>query len=116
MLRPIYLQITPSPLFPAHWAIYIPYASLSTMPLPPNASTPSPDTVLLHQTKGKLLNAVGDPLTGFVHQIRRSYQPGSGEKFVLIGQVDESHVTDEASDAKEVVEEGRERIRPKDKL
>jgi hypothetical protein len=107
MLRPIYLQITHSPLFPAHWAVYVPYASsLSACPLPP-----------LSQTKGKLLNATGDPSTGFIHEIRRFYKPGGGETSLLIGQVDELHVADDTGGGgREVLEEGQERITPKDKL
>jgi hypothetical protein len=81
-----------------------------------NTGTPLPDTIPLQQTKGKLLNAIGDPSTGFIHEIRRFCKPGSGEKFVLIGEVDESHVADDTGDEEEMGEEGQERIKPKDNL
>ncbi|KAF7973079.1 hypothetical protein HWV62_16274, partial [Athelia sp. TMB] len=52
MSRPVYLLVFNSPLFPAHWAMYIP-----------------------SQCSGKLINVRGDPGLGFWHEFERNYDP-----------------------------------------
>lgn len=53
MFRQVYLLITHSRLFPAHWAIWI-----------PNVSHLIPGT-------GKIINVRGDAMTGFRHEFDR---------------------------------------------
>ncbi|KAF8606902.1 hypothetical protein BDV93DRAFT_520521 [Ceratobasidium sp. AG-I] len=84
--RSIYIIVFHSPIFPAHWAIWIPRAN-------------DPQT-------GKLLNAVGDPATGFVHEFQRNFCPervssGNISIILLSSRVEASHIVDgdEAEDS-----------------
>lgn len=77
--RSIYLIILHSPIFPAHWALWIPRAA-------------NPRT-------GKLINAVGDPATGFVHEFQRNFWPervssGTISTILLSDHVEASHIVD----------------------
>lgn len=47
-----------SPVFPAHWALWI----------------PRPDSDDPKVKIGKVINAVGDPATGFVREIERGFR------------------------------------------
>jgi len=53
MTRDIHLIFYPSPLFPAHWGLWIP-------------SVGNPQI-------GKMVHVVGDVATGFEHQFKRNY-------------------------------------------
>ncbi|CAE6406881.1 unnamed protein product [Rhizoctonia solani] len=87
--RSIYILIFHSPIFPAHWALWIP--SLSQPKI------------------GKIINAVGDPSSGFVREIERQYNPGSvsGSKstVLLSNRVDAKHILDSDSSGPEPVDE-----------
>lgn len=61
--RSVYLIVFRSPVFPAHWALWIPCAD--------DSST------------GKLINAVGDPATGFSHEFQRNFCPASTAGAIL---------------------------------
>ncbi|KUJ07754.1 uncharacterized protein LY89DRAFT_660007 [Mollisia scopiformis] len=57
--RPIYIISYTSPLFPAHWSLWIPssYNSLTKTP----------------GTSGKRIHVTGDALNGFTHEFSRNY-------------------------------------------
>lgn len=82
MSRPVYLIVYPSPLFPAHWALWLPYYT--------NESEGS---------VGKYINILGDSSTGFSLDIRRSYDlttTSSKKSQILLCQIDTRHVVDVA--------------------
>jgi hypothetical protein len=56
MSRPVYLIIYHSPIFAAHWALWI----------------PSYDQDVIGQT-GKIINVQGSPCEGFIHEFERNY-------------------------------------------
>jgi hypothetical protein len=56
--RPIYVVSYSNPLFPAHWALWVPSY---------NAETGEAQSV------GKLIHVEGDPGNGFNHQFKRNY-------------------------------------------
>jgi hypothetical protein len=55
--RSVYLLVFRSPIFPAHWALWIPRQDSAHI--------------------GKLINTVGDPATGFAHEFQRNFRPAS---------------------------------------
>jgi len=73
MCREIFLLITHSRLFPAHWALWV-----------PNPSHPSPET-------GKIINVRGDAMTGFRHEFDRGtvLEPSAATSLVPLGEVKE---------------------------
>ncbi|EUC63466.1 hypothetical protein RSOL_491410 [Rhizoctonia solani AG-3 Rhs1AP] len=87
--RSIYILIFHSPIFPAHWALWIP--SLS-----------QPKT-------GKIINAVGDPSSGFVREIERQFNlasvSGSKSTVLLSDRVDAKHILDSDSSGPEAVDQ-----------
>jgi hypothetical protein len=82
---PLYLIVYSSPIFKAHWSIWIP------------SSRTSPNGHVL----GKLIHVTGDVLGGFVHEFKRNYQlGGTVRRFscLELGQVHASNVVDVAGD------------------
>jgi hypothetical protein len=77
MSRKIYLISYDSPLFPAHWALWI-----------PSASNPS---------LGKIIHVTGDAAQGFELQFKRNYDISITQRkhhIIPIGSVDNSHIVD----------------------
>jgi len=77
MTRDIHLIFYPSPLFPAHWGLWIP-------------SVGNPQI-------GKMVHVVGDVATGFEHQFKRNYSLITTTRrydLVLLAKVDDKHVVD----------------------
>lgn len=75
MSRPISLLIFPSPLFPAHWSLFIP--------------SPTPTT----KSIGTRIHVHGDARAGFAHEFVRGYDVSRstlGDKLVPLGVVDEA--------------------------
>jgi hypothetical protein len=56
MPRPIYLIIFHSPIFPAHWALWVPQVEADVI-----------------GGTGKIINVQGSPNEGFVHELKRNY-------------------------------------------
>ncbi|KAG8690374.1 hypothetical protein FRC11_012060 [Ceratobasidium sp. 423] len=87
--RSIYILIFHSPIFPAHWALWIPS---------------------LAQPKiGKIINAVGDPSSGFVREIERQFNladvSGSTSTVLLSDRVEAKYILDSDSSDSEPVDE-----------
>ncbi|OBT60386.1 hypothetical protein VE03_10144 [Pseudogymnoascus sp. 23342-1-I1] len=82
MSRPVYLVVYPSPLFPAHWALWLPsYANGS------------------EGSVGKYINILGDSAVGFSLDIRRYYDlttTSSKKDLVRLCWVDARHISDVA--------------------
>src|SRR4051812_19269614 len=81
MSRSIYLIVFNSPLFPAHWALWVPHSD-----------TPA---------TGTYLNATGDAATGFTIEIERNYALGAdGRRYqvILLAGVQDEHVVDVKGD------------------
>lgn len=77
MTRTIYLIVYSSPLFPAHWAIWIPSQG--------------------SQTVGKRIHVEGDVATGFQLSFDRNYdktQDSRKHEIIVIGEVETGHVMD----------------------
>ncbi|KAF9047144.1 hypothetical protein BDZ89DRAFT_1007296 [Hymenopellis radicata] len=84
--RQISLIVYHSPLFPAHWSLYIPSAADSGI--------------------GKIVHATGDARNGFVHELKRGYRPADDERaysIIPIALVSSSHVVDVHSNSGLVV-------------
>jgi hypothetical protein len=74
MSRPIYLVVYHSPLFAAHWALWIPYY------------TPDSD-----QRLRKIIHVQGSASEGFVHEFKRNYdiiEDNRSESTILLCWVD----------------------------
>jgi len=56
MSRPVYLIIYHSPIFAAHWALWIPYYEEEVA-----------------GKSGKIINVQGSPSEGFLHEFERNY-------------------------------------------
>ncbi|KAI0202824.1 hypothetical protein F4808DRAFT_419991 [Astrocystis sublimbata] len=85
MTRTIYLIIYNNPLFPAHWALWIPSPS------------PSPATT----TTGKRIHIEGDAATGFQLSFDRAYDTkfeSRKYKIIFLAEVDDIHVSDDDDD------------------
>ncbi|PVI04890.1 hypothetical protein DM02DRAFT_725567 [Periconia macrospinosa] len=81
MPRNIHLLVYNSPIFPAHWALWIP-------------STAKPDV-------GKIINAEGDAANGFEIAFERNFDlaaSGRRHQVILLGQVLDEHVVDVEGD------------------
>ena len=75
--RDIKLIVYPSPLFPAHWALFVPTAA-------------NPDV-------GKIINTTGDVLHGFGLEFKRGYDlvaTSSRKEVIDLCTVDAAHVND----------------------
>ncbi|KAI4647276.1 uncharacterized protein J4E79_010428 [Alternaria viburni] len=96
MPRPIYLIVFNSPLFPAHWGLWIPH---------PSSSDP--------QT-GTYLNATGDAASGFSIEFERNYEIGADgrrHQLISLGDVADEHVVDVTGDGKWSVDQiARDRL------
>jgi len=81
MPRTVYLLVFNSPLFPAHWGLWIP-------------SVEKPNI-------GKLLNATGDAATGFEIGFERNYDLGAitlRHQILQLAEVLDHHVVDVTGD------------------
>jgi hypothetical protein len=81
MTRTVYLVVYNSPLFPAHWGLWIPSLNDSTV--------------------GKLLNAEGDAANGFEIVFERNYAIDATSRqhqFLLLAEVSDHHVVDVKGD------------------
>jgi hypothetical protein len=81
MTREVYLIIYHSPLFPAHWALYVP-------------SVNNPKV-------GKKIHVFGDVAKGFEHEFLRNYNPTGTQRrhsLVLLAEVEDQHVVDVPGD------------------
>ncbi|KAI0400727.1 hypothetical protein F4802DRAFT_619611 [Xylaria palmicola] len=79
MARPVHLIVYNSPLFPAHWALWVPSQA--------NAD------------KGKRIHVEGDAATGFTLSFDRHYdvtQEPRRHAVLLVDEVDPGHVVDDA--------------------
>lgn len=77
MSRTVYLVIFNSPLFPAHWALWIPLTD--------------------NQSVGKLLHATGDAAAGFQVAFERNYDLGATTRrhqVLPLAQVSDQYVVD----------------------
>ncbi|CAE6460251.1 unnamed protein product [Rhizoctonia solani] len=87
--RSIYILIFHSRIFPAHWALWIPSPSQSKI--------------------GKIINAVGDPSSGFVREIERQFNlanaSGAISTVLLSNRVEAKHILDSDSSGPEPVDE-----------
>ncbi|QRV77594.1 hypothetical protein RhiJN_05609 [Ceratobasidium sp. AG-Ba] len=72
--RSVYLLVFRSPVFPAHWALWIPRQD--------NAKI------------GKIISAVGDPATGFVHEFQRNFCPSGPNSMLPVNKIDPKYVAD----------------------
>ncbi|KAJ7288477.1 hypothetical protein C8J57DRAFT_517703 [Mycena rebaudengoi] len=78
-MREIYLIIYHSPLFPAHWALWIPLPSDSD--------------------RGKRVHVTGDAAGGFAHEFSRNYRRSEDSRrhsVVLLGEVPDEWVVDDS--------------------
>ena len=100
MSRPVHLIIYNSPLFAAHWSLFIP--NLSTSPNKP------PST-------GNIIHVTGDSLNGFVHGFKRNYdleQEDRAFTLVHLCDIDEQNIFN--STEMEFVEENGEEVVARD--
>lgn len=77
MDRELSLVVYHSPLFPAHWALYIPSMT---------------DPAI-----GKIVHVTGDARNGFVHEFKRGYLPADDERghsIIPLARISASHVVD----------------------
>jgi len=82
MSRPVYLIIYHSPIFAAHWALWI----------------PSYNKNVIGQS-GKIINVQGSPSDGFVHEFERNYNLSAESRshsLKLLGWVDPKSILDTA--------------------
>ncbi|KAG8842277.1 hypothetical protein FRB96_005776 [Tulasnella sp. 330] len=80
-MRPIYIIVYHSPLFPAHWSLWIPSAAN------PNV--------------GKVIHVNGSAASGFEREFRRNFDIKSitqKHSLILLAQVDEKYITDTPED------------------
>lgn len=81
MARNVYIIIHHSPLFPAHWALWIPNVT--------------------DATTGKVINVRGDPLSGFDHVFERNASledVGGKYSLILLASIEDRYVSDMPSD------------------
>lgn len=86
-LRKIYLIVYRSPLFPAHWSIWVP--SLSNTDI------------------GKRIQVTGDSAQGFEHEFVRNYNATGTKRqrsLFLLAEVDDKHVVDVPGDGTESID------------
>lgn len=80
--RPVYIIVYNSPLFPAHWSMWIPSYDAAT------------DAV---KHVGKLIHVNGDAKNGFRHEFTRNYdttQTLSRKEVLFLGWTDTANVID----------------------
>ncbi|TVY14659.1 hypothetical protein LARI1_G005936 [Lachnellula arida] len=84
MPRPVYLIIYHSPIFAAHWALWI----------------PSYEEEVIGKT-GKIINVQGSPSEGFAHEFERNYDLASETRrhsVKLLSLVDSKNIIDTTGD------------------
>lgn len=82
MAHPVYILIFPSPLFPAHWSLFIPSVS-------PDRTTDNPT-----QT-GTRIHVHGDAKSGFAPEFVRNYDTFAsvdGDKLVWLADIEEQYM------------------------
>ncbi|KAI0487005.1 hypothetical protein F4859DRAFT_323967 [Xylaria cf. heliscus] len=87
MARTIYLIVYNSPLFPAHWALWIPTEESPTI--------------------GKRIHVEGDAATGFQLSFDRNYdrtQDSRKHEIIALAEVEAAHVTDTPGDGSNTVD------------
>lgn len=67
--RPVYIVSYRSPVFPAHWALWIPSCDSETK---------------VAGNVGKVIQVEGDARTGFKHQFKRNYDISTTTRYKLI--------------------------------
>jgi hypothetical protein len=80
MSRPVYLIIYHSPIFTAHWALWI----------------PSYEEEVIKKT-GKIINVQGSPSEGFIHEFERNYDESTESRshsLKLLVLIDSENVVD----------------------
>ncbi|KAF8078922.1 hypothetical protein FPV67DRAFT_84742 [Lyophyllum atratum] len=91
MARETYLIVYNSPLFAAHWSLYIPFASSQR-----------------EKGVGKIIHAVGSLAEGFTIEFKRHYRPAQDSRsktFVALGPIDEGCFNDDSDpEAEETVD------------
>lgn len=81
MTREIYLVLYPSPLFLAHWGLFVPSAENSQL--------------------GKMIHVTGDVVNGFEHEFKRNYSLAKTTRRynqILLATVDDKYVVDVPGD------------------
>jgi len=81
MTREIFLLVYPSPLFAAHWSLWIPSQS-------------NPEL-------GKVVHVTGAVSVGFILEFKRNYDianTGRGSTLILLAEVDDKYVADVPGD------------------
>ncbi|KZO94365.1 hypothetical protein CALVIDRAFT_556398 [Calocera viscosa TUFC12733] len=113
--RPVYLIVYHSPLFPAHWALFLPNLTSTPSPTPPisSSSPPPPPVPEVHKT-GTVLNVAGSSFSGFAHEFKRNYdleEDGrSYSLFLLDADIDPGLVGDTRGEEPSVDAEGRDEL------
>jgi len=105
MSRSVYLIVYHSPLFPAHWALYIP-----NLPHPVLTTTSDSTSQVVEGAQvrkvGKIVNVVGSVAAGFAHEFKRNYdleEDGRGYSlFLLDERVDGALVWDRAEEGETI--------------
>ncbi|RYP25260.1 hypothetical protein DL765_000141 [Monosporascus sp. GIB2] len=96
--RTLYLlSYVPSPLFPAHWSMWVPYRCSDG-----SASR-----------KGTRLHVTGDSRSGFAHDFDRGYDPGEDGRWPWVGaaaRIEERHVEDAPAPEGAGAREARNRL------
>lgn len=99
MTRKLFLIVYKSPLFPAHWSLWIP--SLAD----PNI--------------GKRIHVTGDVYSGFEHEFVRNYNLENDTRTqvsIMLGEVDDKHVVDD-EDSPDLKNDDEERDQtPRDRI
>ncbi|TVY43316.1 hypothetical protein LSUB1_G001423 [Lachnellula subtilissima] len=84
MSRPVYLIIYHSPIFAAHWALWIPYY----------------EEEVTGKT-GKIINVQGSPSEGFLHEFERNYDVAAETRrhsIKLLSWLDSKYIIDTTGD------------------
>ncbi|KAG8728374.1 hypothetical protein FRC12_021795 [Ceratobasidium sp. 428] len=85
--RSIHLLVFRSPVFPAHWALWVPRAD--------------------NPHVGKIISAVGDPSTNFAHEFQRNFSPSAPSSMLpilLSDTVDPKHIVDGDLDSESTID------------
>ncbi|TVY30603.1 hypothetical protein LHYA1_G000641 [Lachnellula hyalina] len=84
MSRPVYLIIYHSPIFAAHWALWIPYYEQEVA-----------------GNSGKIINVQGSPSEGFLHEFERNYDIAAETRrhsIRLLSWLDSKYIIDTTGD------------------
>ncbi|KAG6915315.1 hypothetical protein DXG01_012176 [Tephrocybe rancida] len=83
--RDFFLIVYRNRLFAAHWSIWIPNA-----------------VQLEGEDLGKVIHVTGNPVTGFVHEVKRGYDMSATRRdhvFVLLGKINSDLIIDQREEA-----------------